>query len=62
MGVDSATTGDSTESGYPPREVAQESAGPVEGDLERAIAGQVRAYRTQAGISVGEMAERIGIG
>jgi transcriptional regulator with XRE-family HTH domain len=43
------------------REVPRGDQGPVEGDLERVIAGQVRAYRAAAGVSVGEMAERVGI-
>ncbi|MFB9375962.1 helix-turn-helix domain-containing protein [Kineococcus gynurae] len=43
------------------REIPREAAGPVEGDLERTIAAHVRAYRTAAGVSVAEMAERVGI-
>lgn len=42
------------------RQIAREH-GPVEGDLERSIAAQVRAYRQAAGVSVAEMAERVGI-
>ncbi len=45
--------------GHLDREVAQ--AGPVEGGLERAIADQVRFYRQSAGVSVAEMATRVGI-
>jgi transcriptional regulator with XRE-family HTH domain len=43
------------------REVPRESAGPNDGDLERSIAAQVRAHRVAAGLSVGEMAARVGI-
>ena len=43
------------------REVPRSAAGPAEGDLERIIAAQVRAYRLAAGTSVAEMAERVGI-
>ena len=43
------------------REVPRGATGPAEGDLERVIAAQVRAYRAAAGVSVGEMAERVGI-
>lgn len=46
--------------GHVDREVP-EPAGPGEGDLERAIAAQVRAYRQSSGISVAEMAARVGI-
>src|ERR1700712_2700044 len=45
--------------GHVDREVTR--TGPVEGALERAIAEQVRAYRQAAGVSVGEMATRVGI-
>jgi transcriptional regulator with XRE-family HTH domain len=37
------------------------SEGPVAGELEAAIARQVRQYRRAAGLSVGEMAARVGI-
>ena len=37
------------------------SGGPAEGDLERSIARQARAYRLAAGLSVAEAAERIGV-
>jgi DNA-binding XRE family transcriptional regulator len=47
--------------GSPDREVSRDEIGSGEGDLERVIAGQVRAYRLAAGLSVGEMAERVGI-
>jgi len=47
--------------GSPAREVPRDAAGPREGDLERVIAAQVRAYRVAAGVSLGEMAERVGI-
>ncbi|WP_375432596.1 helix-turn-helix domain-containing protein [uncultured Friedmanniella sp.] len=43
------------------REVDPATVGPLEGGLERAIAAQVRAYRVDAGASVGEMAVRVGI-
>jgi transcriptional regulator with XRE-family HTH domain len=43
------------------REVDPAAVGPLEGHLERAIAAQVRAYRVEAGVSVGEMAVRVGI-
>jgi transcriptional regulator with XRE-family HTH domain len=46
--------------GSPDREVPR-GVGPEVGGLERAIAGQVRAYRVAAGVSVAEMAERVGI-
>ena len=46
--------------GSPARQVSREH-GPVEGDLERSIAAQVRAYRQAAGVSVAEMADRVGI-
>jgi transcriptional regulator with XRE-family HTH domain len=45
--------------GHVDREVIR--TGPVEGTLEQAIAEQVRAYRQAAGVSVGEMATRVGI-
>lgn len=48
-------------SGSSSREIAREAAGPAEGDLERSIAAQVRAYRQAAGLSVAEMADRVGI-
>lgn len=47
--------------GSPEREVPREPAGLREGDLERIIAAQVKAYRGAAGVSVGEMAQRVGI-
>lgn len=50
-----------TGTGSAEREIPRDSAGPAEGDLERAIAVQVRAYRTAAGLSVAEAADRIGI-
>ncbi|WP_432489270.1 helix-turn-helix domain-containing protein [Kineococcus sp. SYSU DK018] len=53
--------GDDVRTGSPGSEVPRSTVGPQEGDLERAIAAQVRAYRSAAGISVAEMAERVGI-
>lgn len=47
--------------GSPAREIPRETAGPAEGELERSIAAQVRAYRVAAGVSVGDMAQRVGI-
>ena len=47
--------------GHVDREVAPDAAAPAEGDLERAIAAQVRAYRLAAGVSVAEMAARVGV-
>src|SRR6195952_4806987 len=47
--------------GHADREIAVPSTGPSEGDLERAIAAQVRAYRQASGISVAEMAARVGL-
>jgi transcriptional regulator with XRE-family HTH domain len=47
--------------GAPSREIPRDGAGPVEGDLERAIATQVRAYRVLSGLSVADMADRVGI-
>ena len=38
-----------------------DQGGPAEGDLERSIARQARAYRLAAGLSVAEAAERIGV-
>jgi transcriptional regulator with XRE-family HTH domain len=43
------------------REVDRGSQGPADGDLERAIARQVRAYRQAASLSVAEAADRIGV-
>ncbi|PWJ54343.1 transcriptional regulator, XRE family with cupin sensor [Quadrisphaera granulorum] len=53
--------GDEVATGSPAREVERSDVGPAEGDLERVIAAQVRAYRLAAGVSVAEMAERVGI-
>lgn len=47
--------------GHVDREIAGRPAGPGEGDLERAIAAQVRAYRQASGVSVAEMAARVGV-
>ncbi|TKV57746.1 helix-turn-helix domain-containing protein [Nakamurella flava] len=47
--------------GSPAREIRREPSGPREGDLERSIAAQVRFYRSAAGLSVADMAERVGI-
>ena len=47
--------------GHVDREIAPGTVGPAEGDLERAIAAQVRAYRLAAGVSVAEMAGRVGV-
>ncbi len=47
--------------GSPEREVVRRAPGPDGGELERVIAGQVRAYRVAAGVSVAEMADRVGI-
>lgn len=47
--------------GSPDTEVDPTAVGPQEGDLERIIASQVRAYRTAAGLSVTEMAQRVGL-
>lgn len=52
---------DAVATGSPAREIRRESAGPREGDLERSIAAQVRFYRSAAGLSVADMAERVGI-
>ena len=43
------------------REVDPATVGPKPGDLERAIAAQVRAYRLASGMSVAEMADKVGI-
>lgn len=43
-----------------PRPLGDQS-GPAEGDLERSIARQARAYRLATGLSVAEAAERIGV-
>jgi transcriptional regulator with XRE-family HTH domain len=48
-------------SGSPEREISRESVGLTEGDLERAIAAQVRSYRQAAGVTLADMAERVGI-
>ncbi|UQX87464.1 XRE family transcriptional regulator [Jatrophihabitans telluris] len=45
--------------GSPEREITAESIG--EGDLERSIARQVRHYRAQAGLSIAELASRVGV-
>jgi transcriptional regulator with XRE-family HTH domain len=48
----------------PPEETTRPQGGqrgPVEGDLERSIARQARAYRLAAGLSVAEAAQRIGV-
>lgn len=47
--------------GSPEREIEPGTRGPAEGDLERVIARQVRAYRQAAGLSVAEAADRIGV-
>ncbi|MGI3781326.1 MAG: helix-turn-helix domain-containing protein [Janthinobacterium lividum] len=47
--------------GSPEREVVRRTPGPDSGRLEQVIAGQARAYRVAAGVSVAEMAERVGI-
>ncbi len=47
--------------GHVDREVDGAAPGPAGGDLERAIASQVRAYRQAAGVSVAEMAARVGV-
>ena len=47
--------------GHVDREIAGAPTGPAEGDLERAIATQVRSYRQASGVSVAEMADRVGI-
>ncbi|MET3804112.1 transcriptional regulator with XRE-family HTH domain [Nakamurella sp. UYEF19] len=47
--------------GHVDREIDPTAPGPGEGDLERAIANQVRAYRQAAGVSVAEMATRVGV-
>lgn len=47
--------------GSPEREVSPKAVGPAEGDLEAAIARQVRHYRLAAGKSVAEMAALVGI-
>ncbi|WP_130494720.1 helix-turn-helix domain-containing protein [Motilibacter rhizosphaerae] len=52
---------DEVGAGSPEREVARAGAEPAEGGLERVIATQVRAYRLAAGVSVGEMAARVGV-
>jgi transcriptional regulator with XRE-family HTH domain len=41
--------------------VVRRASGLGAGELERVIAGQVRAYRVAAGVSVAEMADRVGI-
>lgn len=56
-----STTPEPVGTGAREREVDPAAVGPLEGDLERAIAAQVRAYRVEAGASVGEMAARVGI-
>ena len=43
------------------REIDPATVGPQPGDLERAIAAQVRAYRLATGMSVAEMADKVGI-
>ena len=43
------------------REIEPATPAPGEKDLERAIAAQVRAYRQATGVSVAEMAGRVGI-
>lgn len=48
-------------SGSAAREVTRDVTGPAEGDLERAIAAQVRAYRQLAGVTLADMADRVGI-
>ncbi len=47
--------------GHVDREIPPESGGPGDGGLERAIAAQVRAYRQAAGVSVADMAARVGV-
>ena len=47
--------------GSPSREVDPTEVGATDGVLERAIAAQVRAYRVAAGVSVAEMAVRVGL-
>lgn len=47
--------------GSPETEVGPTALGPQEGDLERIIASQVRAYRLAAGLSVTEMAHRVNL-
>ncbi|MET9385618.1 XRE family transcriptional regulator [Streptomyces sp. NPDC002928] len=51
--------GDQAPDGPAAREVDQPA--PLEGELERLIAVQVREYRTVAGLTVGELAVRAGI-
>jgi transcriptional regulator with XRE-family HTH domain len=46
--------------GSPARHVPTE-AGPLEGDLEASIARQVRRYRLESGLSIADMAARVGI-
>jgi transcriptional regulator with XRE-family HTH domain len=59
--VSTTSQPDPVGTGAPDREVDPAEVGPSEGDLERAIAAQARAYRVEAGASVGEMAARVGI-
>lgn len=47
--------------GDPGHEVSADSAGPREGDLERVIAANVRAYRSASGLSIAEMAAHMGM-
>jgi len=47
--------------GSPSREVDPATVAATDGALERAIAAQVRAYRVAAGVSVAEMATRVGL-
>lgn len=42
-------------------EVSREAASHREGDLERRIAVQVRSYRLASGLSVADMAQRVGV-
>ncbi len=53
--------GDPVGTGNPSREVDPTTVGATDGALERAIATQVRAYRVAAGVSVAEMAVRVGL-
>lgn len=55
------TSSEEVGAGSPAREVDPAAVGPGEGDLERAIAAQVRAHRVAAGVSVAEMAARVGV-
>src|SRR6478752_10065866 len=52
---------DDVGTGSPSREIPRDDTGPIEGALERAIATQVRAYRVLSGLSVADMADRVGI-